>query len=656
MRSYRNPFRLRTSEVQHRQGAALFLNTYGPAVLDLLPGAIWDRLFVIRSAPGGGKTSLMKLFEAETLRTLHERRDKFSDLADRLTEIGALRHEGPALVGARIDLRRNYRALLDLAGPPQLAERLFLRLMNARIAIGVLEAALTLAGRAFPGDVNLIRVDASGQATDALQRLGGTSGEALFNCAREAESEILDLIDSLMPVSAEALTGHADLHALRALQDAQLTVAGRTLDGPLLVMFDDGQDLHHTQRRALIDRLVDRSLPGPRWYAERLQALSVEEVIGDQGPRERDICLLELEATARRGTAPDGRPGSRKRSFDPLLLDIADRRARRPLQIYGEESDDFSTLVDIDSDELLGDRPDHVLATLRAKVEAAAAGDRRYERWIEHVAPKRGYEGAVAWRELEILIARDRDRLQGELFDFQLDPDSIPERSSSSVREAAGCFLAHDFRLPYYAGTKRLPKLASFNIEQFLDLGASLFEEMLALITLGRTPDVGARRQDAIVRHASNALWADIPQRYSHGRDIQRLLLRIAEMCRRETFRPKAPYPPGVTGTAISFEDRARLLDPKQRGATDGADRLCVALGQAIAFNLLELEDDYSVKGRRWLVLYLNRLLCPRFDLPLGRGGFRERKLEELATWVLPETPASSESTAEPQPSSQLQL
>ncbi len=243
MRSYRNPFRLRTSEVQHRQGAALFLNTYGPAVLDLLPGAIWDRLFVIRSAPGGGKTSLMKLFEAETLRTLHERRDKFSDLADRLTEIGALRHEGPALVGARIDLRRNYRALLDLAGPPQLAERLFLRLMNARIAIGVLEAALTLAGRAFPGDVNLIRVDASGQATDALQRLGGTSGEALFNCAREAESEILDLIDSLMPVSAEALTGHADLHALRALQDAQLTVAGRTLDGPLLVMFDDGQDL-----------------------------------------------------------------------------------------------------------------------------------------------------------------------------------------------------------------------------------------------------------------------------------------------------------------------------------------------------------------------------------------------------------------------------
>jgi hypothetical protein len=656
VRSYRNPFRVRTSEVQHRQGAALFLNTYGPAVLDLLPDDIWDRLFVIRSAPGGGKTSLMKLFEAETLWTLHDRRDKFTDLADRLTGIGALGAEGPALVGVRIDLRRNYRALLDLAGPPQLGERLFLKLINARITIGVLAAALTLTGRAFPADVGDVRVGAQGETGDALERLGGASGQALFDRAREAESEILDLVDSLMPVSAEALAGHADLHALHALQGATLAVGDNALAGPLLVMFDDGQDLHSTQRRALIDRLVDRRLPGPRWYAERLQALSVEEVIGDQGPRERDVRVLELEATARRGLAPDGRPGSRKRSFDPLLLDIADRRARRPLQIYGEESDDFNTLVDVDSDELLGDRREQVLATLRAKVEAASGGDRRYERWIEHVAGKRGYEAALGWRELEILIDRDRDRPQGELFDVELDPGAIAERSSSSVREAAACFIAHDFRLPYYAGTQKLPKLASFNIEQFLDLGASLFEEMLALITLGRTPDISARRQDTIVRHASDDLWADIPQRYSHGRDIQRLLGRMAEMCRRETFRPKAPYPPGVTGTAISLEDRARLLDTAQRSAIDGADRLYLALGQAIAFNLLEVEDDYSVKGRRWMVLYLNRLLCPRFDLPLGRGGFRERKLDELATWVLPETSASREPAPDPDASPQLQL
>ena len=35
------------------------------------------------------------------------------------------------------------------------------------------------------------------------------------------------------------------------------------------------------------------------------------------------------------------------------------------------------------------------------------------------------------------------------------------------------------------------------------------------------------------------------------------------------------------------------------------------------------------------MVLYLNRLLCPRFGLPLGRGGFREKKLTEMASWMV---------------------
>jgi hypothetical protein len=230
-------------------GAALFLNTYGPAVLDLLPGDIWDRLFIVCSAPRGGKTSLMKLFEAETLRTLHDRRDKFADLAERLSAVGALGEDGPTLIGARIDLRRNYKALLDLAGPPQLAERLFLRLINARVTIGVLDAALTLAGRTFPGDVGLIRLEVPTEAEDSLERLGGSSGQSLFDRAHEAESAILDLVDSLMPVGAEALTGHADLYALRALQNARIAVDSHALAGRPLVMFDDGQDLDPTQRR-----------------------------------------------------------------------------------------------------------------------------------------------------------------------------------------------------------------------------------------------------------------------------------------------------------------------------------------------------------------------------------------------------------------------
>jgi hypothetical protein len=48
----------------------------------------------------------------------------------------------------------------------------------------------------------------------------------------------------------------------------------------------------------------------------------------------------------------------------------------------------------------------------------------------------------------------------------------------------------------------------------------------------------------------------------------------------------------------------------------------------------LEPRLDHKNKGERWLVLYLNRLLCLRFGLPLGYGGWRPRRLNQLGAWI----------------------
>jgi hypothetical protein len=82
------------------------------------------------------------------------------------------------------------------------------------------------------------------------------------------------------------------------------------------------------------------------------------------------------------------------------------------------------------------------------------------------------------------------------------------------------------------------------------------------------------------------------------------------------------------------MSDRERLLDPTVREALPGASDLFEALTAAISRNVLSVELDYSVKNQRVMVIYLNRLFCPRFQLPLGRGGFRERKLEAMAKWM----------------------
>jgi hypothetical protein len=220
------------------------------------------------------------------------------------------------------------------------------------------------------------------------------------------------------------------------------------------------------------------------------------------------------------------------------------------------------------------------------------------------------------------------------LFAVPLTEDEFKARSASDLREAAALFLKRDFAVPFYAGVDRLTKLASENIEQHLNVSGELFEEILACVTLGHPLTIDAARQEAIVWRTSEQLWRDIPKRRAYGRHIQRLLLHIAALGRRETYRPKASYPPGVTGTAISMRDRQLLLDPAWRAATPGAEELFEALAGAIGHNLLRADLDYAVKNNRWMVLYLNRLLCVRFGLPLGFGGFRERAIAQLCDWM----------------------
>ena len=89
----------------------------------------------------------------------------------------------------------------------------------------------------------------------------------------------------------------------------------------------------------------------------------------------------------------------------------------------------------------------------------------------------------------------------------------------------------------------------------------------------------------------------------------------------------------GVTGLAISMADRDFLLADGSN-SSDGAKSLRNVLASCIALNLLEPRLDAKNKGERWLILYLNRLLCLRFGLPLGYGGWRPRKIKPLMEWV----------------------
>ena len=127
---------------------------------------------------------------------------------------------------------------------------------------------------------------------------------------------------------------------------------------------------------------------------------------------------------------------------------------------------------------------------------------------------------------------------------------------------------------------------------------------------------------------------------YLSGNEVHSLLSAAGRLAHYESYRPTAPYAPGVTGFAISMKDREELLDFDQDINSDTA-RVRRAMHAAISHNLLTPHLDRRAKRGEWMVLYLNRLLCPAFDLPLGKGGYREQSLAELRTWLHTGRPSS---------------
>jgi len=95
MREPRNPFRLRRSESIDTETS--FLTLFEPGILEIVPNTgFWETVHILRSAAGGGKTSLIRLFTPNTLLTLCARRTD-----DRVRNfISALRTLGQSMTAA----------------------------------------------------------------------------------------------------------------------------------------------------------------------------------------------------------------------------------------------------------------------------------------------------------------------------------------------------------------------------------------------------------------------------------------------------------------------------------------------------------------------------------------------------------------------------
>jgi len=627
MREPRNPFRLRASE--HIESDETFVRLFSPDVLDILRvDELWEKPQIIRSAPGGGKTSLFRLFTPRSLLTVHalRTRDYSKDLFRRLTSINAIDENGPCVLGVLLSCSQSYATLDDLDIDCGRKQRLLLSLLNARFVLSALQGALLLKRLSFPHDLKAVDIDLDGADLRPTALPLPSNGQELYDWAMQLEKSVCEALDSFAPLTDASLPGHDSLLSLKWITARSLNLDGEPIVSRVLLMLDDLHGLTSRQRRFLLDEIISNRFPITVWIAERLEALDVEELLSSGASSGRDYDRVI--------TIEDYWRGSAGKRFEKVVANVADRRARDAKDV---EMGSFAECLQesLDGTEWQ-DQFRKGAQSVADRVREKAAGKQRYVEWIKE---REDYEGsareiAIAWRALEILIDRDIRRVQKTLFDMPLSAEELQRSDVSAVQAAAELFYCREFKIPYYFGLSRLATMASKNIEQFLWLAGDLFEESVSAVLLKRSGQLSPASQERILKKAIKDRWAKLPQQIRHGTEVCRFLEAVGKLARWETDKPNAPYAPGVTGIAISMSDREKLSDQNFLKKDESLLRVSRVLSSCIAHNLCEVTLNQKCKGQYWMVLNLNRMLCVHFGLPLQYGGWREKSLRELCSWL----------------------
>ncbi|MEZ2338382.1 hypothetical protein AB6735_22230 [Mucilaginibacter sp. RCC_168] len=627
MSKLRNPFRLRASE--KIESDSNFLKLYSPSVLEALQeleknGKLWSNVVYIHSSPGAGKTSLLRVFEPNTLSTLLNNKTaaEYKTIFTILKKLGVISDDAIRVFGASLVCTRNYEILEELEVSPAQKIRYFFSLLNARIVLATLKTLVSVSqyNRSFADTLETIIYNYDDRDNYFKDIDFPCTGKALYQWASGIEKKVYEAIDSFLPVADVKPVGHDELFSMEALKPAYFTVNGKNLEGQFLFMLDDAHKLSFNQRQSLKKYVIEKRGNFSVWIAERLEAL--EPVDNLRSFEERDYDELNIEKFW----------SEKPEKFEKILSNIAEKRAATSTEDVTAFSDYLDEVLEeqIYKDDLLA-----AIQKSKDNLKKITDYTPKFDHWIDYVErqDKLPLEKAVLYKKLEIVINRTLNRQQLAL-EFPLAEQELFEKFKAEMDGISKLFIANENSIPYYFGFNDLARLASNNIEQFLSFSANLFEEMLSNKLSGYQINLESGDQQRILKEVAENKWSELAKILPYSNQVIQFLTKLGEFCYRETYRPSAPYKEGVTGFAI--RDEQSLFRKTGEWFEDHAKQpLIDVISTCVSFNLLEVKQvKQGAPGKLNDVYYLNRWLCLKFNLSFAYGGWRHKSTDELLKWT----------------------
>ncbi|WP_020404491.1 hypothetical protein [Gracilimonas tropica] len=639
----RNPFLLRTAERINNDDD--FISLFSPNSLDLiienLEGhSLWNQFYRFQSSPGGGKTSLLRLFDPSILTRIPEivessveSNEDLKGLLKKLVEIDAIRKDYK--LGALCvynSCASNYNSIINLGIDEQKKNRLFLSLINARILISFLRTSLEYIKKYIPDcnpetELSKIKFDVSPNTSVPSSFNLNMDGFELYNWCAKLEKSIYREIDGFENEDNNELIQES-LYSVQLLEYGQVHYSGEIhFPKRFAIMFDDVQKLGFEQQKLLVKNLLELRPSVGVWFAERLDLMSLDEMLTDESVTEgRDfVKSINIEDLYRGPT----------NTFKNFANSVAQKRVERARDI---NISSFPGSLEKNPD-IPKDRLESGYGKIVKSIKKIPVKEDIYGSWLSYIdnSEMSIYNKLLELKYAQLLIERNEKKPERNLslFNFDLTVEEFEQRKKSITKWIPEYLVSKELGIPYYFGFEKLVDLSSSNIEQFLALSGRLFEEIISNRVLSRNVSIMPAKQEQILKKEAQRRWDDITRLSNHER-ILNLLTSIAKFCRNENDKDGFPYS-GVTGIGIEQIDKDNLINRDNWKNSPFYEDITQTLSVAIANNLLEVVNNrkQGTKGAPPKTLfYLNRWICLKFDLPLSYAGWRTINLDQMGRWV----------------------
>ena len=405
------------------------------------------------------------------------------------------------------------------------------------------------------------------------------------------------------------------------------------------MLFRSAHSLHRAQLQLLIRWLTRREFKVSRWILMRLDALHPADVLSDSSrggdgeepgiKRSREITSIWLQSSDDRA--------QQRRSFRKMAKDMANRYLQQMDVFNRRRLNSLGDLLSTQAEAIASGKVEQLRGNVAAMQRRHGVSAKRREAIEEEV--DRYLQGSgdggedVRLAMLSILFARYAKRVpQRGLFDANAPDGSAtdanavdvepakPLTADSDVAEGARLHLLHRFDRPYFFGIDILCDASSENAEQFLQLAGRLVSQSETQLIRAKPATLTSGMQHALLREKASEIvrdW-DFPQHQL----VRRLADGIAKECLKKSLEPNASLGGGASAFGIPQEEFDEI--PRNHPT------LARVLQFGVAYNSFMLVPNHGTKKKIWCLVELGGTLLLHHGLTLRRGGFLERRADDL--------------------------